>query len=114
MLREAAQRFRGMFPGDFVARMGHDSFAACVPKADKAELEAFIPRLVEAMSWDFAGAAPGHSAAITVSVGACHTRINRKVLLLAAEAEAAAVDAARTGPRAQVIRRIGVTGTEDG
>jgi diguanylate cyclase (GGDEF)-like protein len=115
VLREASQRFRGFFRQDiFVARVGSDSFAACVPKADRADLDAFLPRLFEAMSWDFSDSTPDSSfARITVSIGACHTKINRKVLLLAAEAEAAAAEASAAGPGSQVMWKLGIAGRED-
>lgn len=114
VLREAAQRFRGFFhPDTFAARVGQDSFAVCLPKADRAELDALLPRLFETMCWDFVGGSPDLSARISVSIGACHTKINRKVLLLVAEAEEAAREAARIGRGSQVIRKLGILGREE-
>jgi diguanylate cyclase (GGDEF)-like protein len=115
LIREASRRFRGFFREEiFVARVGTDSFAACIPKVDRADLEAFLPRLFEAMSWNFtACAGDSDFTKITVSIGACHSKINRKVLLLAAEAAAAADEASAAGPGSQILRRIGISGRED-
>lgn len=108
LLASAADRFRNCFSDDaFIARIGPDSFAACIPRAGKAVMEAMSQRAADALSFEYTGGSS--SATVSASIGAAYTHVNRKVLLLTGEAEKAVSEASAGGPGTCKIRKIGLS-----
>lgn len=113
LLMDAAIRFRNCFADDvFIARIGSDSFAACIPKAGKAVMEAMSQRAIDALSFKYAGKKSDSSILVSASIGSVYTLVNRKVLLLTGEAEKAVSDARAAGPGTCIVRKFGLSGTE--
>ncbi|MCD4701319.1 MAG: diguanylate cyclase, partial [Candidatus Aegiribacteria sp.] len=113
LLMSAAIRFRNCFADDvFIARIGSDSFAACIPKAGKAVIEAMSQRAVDALSFKYVGKASDFPILVSASIGSAYTLINRKVLMLTGEAEKTVSDARTVGPGTCIVRKIGLSGPE--
>ncbi|NOQ22785.1 MAG: diguanylate cyclase [Candidatus Aegiribacteria sp.] len=113
LLMDAAARFRNCFSEDvFIARTGPDSFAACIPKAGKAVMEAMSQRAVDVLSFKYSGKMSGSFVSVSASIGSVYTHVNKKVLLLTGEAEKAVSDARVAGPGNCVVRKIGFSGSE--
>ncbi|MCK4806428.1 MAG: diguanylate cyclase [Candidatus Aegiribacteria sp.] len=113
LLMDVAVRFRNCFSDDvFIARTGSDSFAACIPKAGKAVMEAMSQRAADALSFEFKGKISDSSVSVSASIGSIYTHVNRKVLLLTGEAEKAVYDARAAGPGTYIVRKIGLSGSE--
>ncbi len=109
LLIDASERFRNCFSGDvFIARTGPDSFAACIPRAGKAVMEAMSQRAADALSFKYLGKMPDSFASVSASIGCVYTHINRTVLLLTGEAEKAVSDARTAGHGTCVVRKIGL------
>lgn len=109
LLIDASERFRNCFSGDvFIARTGPDSFAACIPRAGKAVMEAMSQRAADALSFKYLGKMPDSFASVSASIGCVYTHINRTVLLLTGEAEKAVSDARIAGHGTCVVRKIGL------
>ena len=113
LLMDTADRFRNCFSKEvFIARTGPDSFAACIPRAGKAVMEAMSQRAADALSFKYPGKTPDSFVSVSASIGCIYTHVNRKVLLLAGEAEKAVSDARAAGPGSSVVRKIGPSGPE--
>lgn len=113
LLKDAAIRFRDCFSDDvFIARIGSDSFAACIPKAGKAVMEAMSQRAVDALSFVYMGNKSDSQISVSASIGGVYTHINRKVLLLTGQAEKSVSDARAAGPGTYIVRKIDLSGTE--
>mgnify|MGYP006279200437 FL=1 len=111
LLKTAAVRFRKCFSEEvFVARTGPDSFAACIPRAGKAVMEAMCQRAADALSFQFGG--EGSFTGITASVGGVYTHVNRKVLLLTGEAETAVDRARSASPGSCLVTSMELNGTD--
>ncbi|MEN8209930.1 MAG: diguanylate cyclase, partial [Candidatus Fermentibacteria bacterium] len=107
LLTDVAERFSNCFTKDmFIARTGPDSFAACVPKAGKAVMEAMSQRAADALSYEYSPRTSDSSVSVSVSIGCVYTHVNRKVLLLTGEAEKAVLDARSDGPGTCIVRKI--------
>jgi len=105
LLHNAAERFKGCFPdGVFIARTGPDSFGACIPRTNGGVMEALCQKVVDSLSFSFGEGNRG--AGVTASVGGVYTYVNRKVLLLASEAEKAAEEAKATGRGSYVVKKL--------
>ncbi len=108
LLASAADRFRSCFSDDaFIARIGPDSFAACIPRAGKAVMEALCQRTADALSFEYGGGSS--TVTVSASIGASYTHVNRKVLLLTGEAEKAVSEASASGHGTCRIRKIGLS-----
>lgn len=108
LLRSAAIRFRKCFPDEvYIARIGPDSFAACLPRAGKAVMEAMCQRAADALS--FQHTRNGSTINVSASIGGVYTHVNRKVLLLAGEAENAMARARSTAPGSCLIRKLNLS-----
>jgi len=104
LLRDLTCRFRDIFPREaFIARTGPDSFAACIPRAGKAVVEALCQRVADAFSFEY-GYGEGGSVRISASIGAAYSHVNRRVLSLHTEAEALAGRAEGTGRASLLVR----------
>ncbi len=111
LLKNAASRFSKCFSDDvFVARIGPDSFAACIPRTGKAAMEAMCQRAADALSFDYSYDG-GSTVAVSASIGGVYTHVNRKVLLLTGEAEAAMTQARATAPGSCLVRKMDVAGS---
>ncbi len=111
LLVDAAARFRNCFSeGVFIARTGPDSFAACIPRAGKAVMEAMSQRAADALSFKYHGKMHDSAAMVSASIGCVYTHVNRTVLLLTGEAEKAVSDARKAGPGTCVVRKISLLG----
>ena len=111
LLKDVAQRFGSCFSKDvFIARTGPDSFAACIPKAGKAVVEAMGQKAADALSYRYSGKMPDSIVSVSASIGCVYTHVNRKVLLLTGEAEKAVSDARKAGPGTCVVRKIDLSG----
>lgn len=105
LLKAAAARFRSCFSDEvFLARIGPDSFAACIPRTGKAVMEAMCQRAADALSFEFS--ASGTMVSVTASVGGVYTHVNRKVLLLTREAEEAMAQARAAAEGSCFVRRL--------
>lgn len=110
ILREAADRFADCFSGNiFISRTGPDSFAACIPRAGKAEMEALCQRVADALAWKCTLNSSGGSVQITASVGGCYTHINRKVLALTGLAGKLVAEASGTAPGSYMVKKVGLS-----
>lgn len=110
LLSNAADLFRDCFSDDvFIARIGPDSFAACIPRAGKAVMEAMSQRATDALSFEYRKRTSDSSVSVSASVGSVYTHVNRKVLLLTGEAEKIASEASATGPGTCIVRKIGLS-----
>lgn len=110
ILKEVAARFSNCFSEEIIiSRIGPDSFAACIPKAGIAEMEALSQRVADALSWEYISRSSGARLSITASIGGCFTYINRKVLILTDEAERIALKASETGPGTCLIHKLGLS-----
>ncbi|MFO8184394.1 MAG: diguanylate cyclase [Candidatus Aegiribacteria sp.] len=108
LLRSAAVRFRNCFPDEvYIARTGPDSFAACLPRAGKAVMEAMCQRAADALSFQYAK--NGSTINVSASIGGVYTHVNRKVLLLAGEAEKAMARARSAAPGSCLIRKLNLS-----
>ncbi|MBD3278851.1 MAG: diguanylate cyclase [Candidatus Aegiribacteria sp.] len=106
LLRRAASLFSDCFPEDvFIARTGPDSFAACIPKAGRAVMEAMSQKAADALSFQYS--CEKGSLRVSASVGSSYTHVNRKVLLLTVEAEKAAREAAEKSQFKCIVREMG-------
>lgn len=113
LLLDAATRFRNCFSENvFIARIGPDSFAACVPRAGKAVIEAMSQRTADVLSFEYAAKTLDSTVSVSASIGSAYTLINRKVLLLTGEAEKAVSDARTTGPGSCIVKKLGLSGLE--
>jgi diguanylate cyclase (GGDEF)-like protein len=113
LLMDAAARFTNCFSEDvFIARIGPDSFAACIPRVGKAVMEAMSQRAADALSFEYRSEQSHSLEGITASIGSVYTHVNRKVLLLTGEARKAASEASAASPGSYTVRRIGVSGSE--
>ena len=113
LLIDAALRFRNCFSEDvFIARTGPDSFAACIPRASKAVMEAMSQRAADALSFKYLGKMPDSAAKVSASIGCVYTHVNRTVLTLTGEAEKAVSDARIAGSGTCVVRMIGLSGQQ--
>lgn len=111
LLKDVAERFRSCFSKDvFIARTGPDSFAACIPKAGKAVVEAMGQKAADALSYRYSGKMPDSIVSVSTSIGCVYTHVNRKVLLLTGEAEKAVSDARKAGRGTCVVRKIDLSG----
>jgi len=111
LLKDVAERFGSCFSKDvFIARTGPDSFAACIPKAGKAVVEAMGQKAADALSYRYSGKMPDLIVPVSASIGCVYTHVNRKVLLLTGEAEKAVSDARKAGPGTCVVRKIDLSG----
>ncbi len=111
LLTDAAERFGSCFAQDvFIARTGPDSFAACIPKAGKAVMEALGQRAADVLSYEYSGKMPDSIVSVSASIGCVYTHVNRKVLLLTTEAEKAVSDARKAGTGTCVVRKIDLSG----
>ena len=109
LLTNAAIIFRNCFPDDvFIARIGPDSFAACIPKAGKAVMEAMSQRVTDALSFEYRRRTADSFVSVSASVGSAYTHVNRKVLLLSMEAEKIVKEASASGPGTCIVRKIGL------
>ncbi len=114
LLMDAAVRFSNCFSEDvFIARTGPDSFAACIPRAGKALMEAMSQRAADVLSFKYLGEISGSFVSVSASIGSVYTHVNRKVLLLTGEAEKAVSDARLAGTGTCVVRKIGLSGPEN-
>ena len=112
VLKEAATRFCNCFSDEiFISRIGPDSFAACIPKAGKAEMEALSQRVADALSWQYVSSTSDTQISITASIGGCYTHVNRKVQQLTGEAENIATEVYKTGCGNCLIHKVGLTDT---
>lgn len=112
VLKEAATRFSNCFSDDIlISRTGPDSFAACIPKAGKAEMEALSQRVADALSWSYLSSTSQTQISITASIGGCFTHINRKVQQLTGEANNIASEASKTGLGNCLIQKVGLLDT---
>ncbi len=110
VLKETASRFSNCFSDEIlISRTGPDSFAACIPKAGKAEMEALSQRVADALSWQYVSRTSDTQISITASIGGCFTHVNRKVQQLTGEAENAAVEASKTGRGNCLVHKLGLT-----
>lgn len=110
LLSNAAIIFRNCFPDNvFIARIGPDSFAACIPKAGKAVMEAMSQRVTDALSFEYRRRTADSFVSVSASVGSAYTHVNRKVLLLSMEAEKAVSEASDSGPGTCIVRKIGLS-----
>ena len=75
-------------------------------------LEAMSQRATDALSFKYPGKIPDSFVSVSASIGCAYTHVNRKVLLLAGEAEKAVSDARLTDPGTCVVRKIGLSGPE--
>lgn len=108
LLRSASIRFGKCFPDEvYIARTGPDSFAACLPRAGKAVMEAMCQRAADALS--FQHAKNGSTVDVSASIGGVYTHVNRKVLLLAEEAEDAMASARSAAPGSCLIRKLNLS-----
>lgn len=108
LLRSAAVRFRKCFPDEvYIARTGPDSFAACLPRAGKAVMEAMCQRATDALSFRYTK--NGSTINVSASIGGVYTHVNRKVLLLAGEAEKAMARARSAAPGSCFIRKLNLS-----
>lgn len=106
LLRRAASLFADCFSEDvFLARTGPDSFAACIPKAGRAVMEAMSQKAADALSFKYS--CEKGSLRVSASVGSSYTHVNRKVLLLTGEAEKAAREAAGNSQSKCIVREMG-------
>ncbi len=113
LLMDVAIRFRDCFSDDvFIARIGSDSFAACIPKAGKAIMEAMSQRAADALSFKYTARISDSPISISASIGSVYTLVNRKVLLLTGEAEKAVSDVRAASPGKYVVRKIGLAGSD--
>ncbi len=113
LLVDTADRFCSCFADDvFVARIGPDSLAACIPRAGKAVMEAISQRVADTLSYRYAAGKSETAVPVSASIGSAYTHVNRKVLLLTGEAVKAVTDASSTGPGTCVVRKIGISGLE--
>ncbi len=114
LLTDVAERFGNCFSKDiFIARTGPDSFAACIPKAGKAVMEAMSQRAADALSYSYSGKMPDSIVSVSASIGCVYTHVNRKVLLLTGEAEKAVSDARKAGRGTCVVRKIDLSGQQE-
>ena len=112
VLKEAATRFSNCFSDEImISRTGPDSFAACIPKAGKAEMEALSQRVADALSWQYVSRTSDTQISITASIGGCFTHVNRKVQQLTGEAENTAAEVSKTGCGNCLIHKLGLTDT---
>ena len=112
VLKEAATRFSNCFSDDIlISRTGPDSFAACIPKAGKAEMEALSQRVADALSWSYVSSTSQTQISITASIGGCFTHINRKVQQLTGEANNIASEVSKTGLGNCLIQKVGLLDT---
>jgi len=89
ILLEASKRFRSCLNEDiFIAKVGPDSFAACIPGAEKHTLEALASRIAGHLTWEHQTLSDD-LCTVSVSIGASFTHTDRKVLTLIAESEKA-------------------------
>lgn len=89
ILLETAKRFRNCLNHDvFIAKIGPDSFAACIPGAEKHDLEALSSRIADNLNWEHRTLSD-KLCTVSVSIGAAFTHTDRKVLTLIAESEKA-------------------------
>jgi diguanylate cyclase (GGDEF)-like protein len=110
LLTNVADLFRNCFSDDvFIARIGPDSFAACIPKAGKAVMEAMSQRATDALSFEYRRRISDSFVSVSASVGSVYTHVNRKVLLLTVEAEKTVSEASATGPGTCIVRKIGLS-----
>lgn len=113
LLTNAAELFRNCFSADvFIARIGPDSFAACIPRAGKAVMEAMSQRATDALLFEYRGRISDSFVSVSASVGSVYTHVNRKVLLLTGEAEKAVSEASATGAGTCIVRKIGLSAHE--
>jgi len=111
LLKTASVRFRNCFSDEvFLARIGPDSFAACIPRTGKAVMEAMCQRAADSLSFEFS--TPETSVTVTASVGGVYTHVNRKVLLLTQEAEEAMVQARSASAGSCLVRKLEAHGRE--
>jgi len=114
LLKEIAIRFRNCFSTDvFISRTGPDSFAACIPRASKAVMEAMSQRAADALSFTYIPETSDSKVSVSSSIGGVYTHVNRKVLLLVGEAGKAVSDACAAGPGTCNIRMIDLSGSEN-
>ncbi len=112
ILKEAAARFSNCFSDEIlISRTGPDSFAACIPKAGKAEMEALSQRVADALSWQYVSRTSDTQISITASIGGCFTHVNRKVQQLTGEAENTAAEVFKAGYGNCLIHKLGLTDT---
>lgn len=112
VLKEAATRFRNCFSDEIlISRTGPDSFAACIPKAERAEMEALSQRVADALSWRYISRTSDTQISITASIGGCYTHVNRKVQQLTGEAEKIAEDVSKTGCGNCQVHKVTLTNT---
>ena len=112
ILKEAATRFSNCFSDEImISRTGPDSFAACIPKAGKAEMEALSQRVADALSWQYVSRTSDTQISITASIGGCFTHVNRKVQQLTGEAENTAAEVFKAGYGNCLIHKLGLTDT---
>jgi diguanylate cyclase (GGDEF)-like protein len=112
LIRKAAALFSGCFSREiFVARVGPDSFAACLPRVDKAVMEAMCQRAADALSFQHTsrGGDGVVNVSVTASIGGVYTHINRRVLILAEEAEKALLQARSSAPGSCMVNRLDLT-----
>lgn len=110
LLRRATSLFSDCFSKDvFVARTGPDSFAACIPKAGRAVMEAMSQKAADALSFQYS--CERGSVRVSASVGASYTHVNRRVLLLTGEAEKAAREAGGNSQSKCIVREMDSSGS---
>ncbi len=124
LLKRAANLFRECFQREvYVARIGPDSFAACLPRAGKAVMEAMCQRAADALSFRYSAAQLENPAeippadglqgtsgvAVTASIGGVYTHVNRKVLILTGEAEKAMDMARAAAPGSCMVKKLDLT-----
>lgn len=104
VLRSCAARLRDL-AGDeaMLARIGGDRFAICLTGADRARAEAVGDCILRSFT-DRPVRVEGRDQRVSVSVGACSTRVERRVQQLVAEAARALVAARQSGaPSIRVV-----------
>jgi len=113
LLVNTADRFRNCFSDDaFIARIGADSFAACIPRAGKAVMEAMCQRAADALTFEYSRRPADPSVRVSACIGGVYTHINRKVLLLIGEAERLVSKTSGTAPGAYAVRKLGLSTEE--